>query len=302
MNPTAQMRDCQCPLARNGKVDEWSRFYRDPNLHDLGVLHAHFVDHQFNRHAHDHFVIAAIESGVQGNFYKGERLVAFAGQVFIANPEEVHTGEAIADEGYVYRTMYPRFELVNQVAVDLGATPSRTPVFEGGIINDPALMTLLSNFHAALASAQCRLETESPLYSALAHLIVHHGETKFSPLPVGAEPVAVRTARDFMDAHFAENISLTQLGFVVALSPFHFARAFQKHVGLPPHAYLETVRIRRAREALDNGQRLVDVALNVGYSDQSHFTHRFRRVLGITPGQYLGGRKILQDDSHEHPR
>jgi AraC-like DNA-binding protein len=295
MIPTTRVRDRQSRLTKNGNVDEWSRFYRDPGFHDLGVLHAHFDDHQFNRHAHDHFVIAAIEWGAQGNFYRGERLITPAGQVFIANPDEVHTGEAVADEGYVYRTMYPRIELVRQIAVDLGGAPSRTHVFAGGVINDRALMTLLSRFHAALASAQCRLKIESLLYSALAYLVVHQGETKFLPRSASAEPAAVRRARDFIEVHYAESISLTQLGSVVSLSPFHFARAFQKQVGLPPHAYLETVRIRKARESLDKGERLVDVALNVGYSDQSHFTHRFRRVLGITPGQYLHGRKILQD-------
>jgi len=69
-------------------------------------------------------------------------------------------------------------------------------------------------------------------------------------------------------------------------SPFHIARAFSQATGLPPHAYLESVRMRRARELLRSGISVVETALAVGYPDQSHFTHRFRRHTGFTPGQY----------------
>jgi AraC-like DNA-binding protein len=71
------------------------------------------------------------------------------------------------------------------------------------------------------------------------------------------------------------------------LSPYYFARAFESEIGVPPHAYLEGVRIRKAREFLDRGDTIVSAALSVGYSDQSHLTRRFKRFLGITPGQYI---------------
>ena len=56
--------------------------------------------------------------------------------------------------------------------------------------------------------------------------------------------------------------------------------------GLPPHAYPEGLRVQRARELLKSGASVVDTALSVGYTDQSHFTHRFWRHTGITPAQY----------------
>ncbi|PYX26303.1 MAG: hypothetical protein DMG82_02215 [Acidobacteria bacterium] len=73
---------------------------------------------------------------------------------------------------------------------------------------------------------------------------------------------------------------------LTARSPFHIARAFSQATGLPPHAYLESLRMRRARELLRSGISVVETALAVGYPDQSHFTHRFRRHTGFTPGQY----------------
>src|SRR5215831_1309885 len=73
-----------------------------------------------------------------------------------------------------------------------------------------------------------------------------------------------------------------ELATLVHLSPFYFARAFQKEVGLPPHAYLENVRVKRARELLLRGVPITDVSAAVGYADQSHLTNRFKRLLGMT--------------------
>jgi len=67
---------------------------------------------------------------------------------------------------------------------------------------------------------------------------------------------------------------------------------FRKEVGLPPHAYLENVRVKRARELLLRGVPITDVSAAVGYADQSHLTNRFKRLLGMTPGQVARNREM----------
>jgi AraC-like DNA-binding protein len=63
-------------------------------------------------------------------------------------------------------------------------------------------------------------------------------------------------------------------------------RAFRAEVGMPPYAYLESVRIRRAQQLIEAGKPLAEVAAEVGFSSQSHLTERFKRIIGVTPGQY----------------
>jgi AraC family transcriptional regulator len=72
------------------------------------------------------------------------------------------------------------------------------------------------------------------------------------------------------------------------LSPYHFARQFKAATGLPPHQYVIARRVERARQLLQGGDdfSLAEVAAHVGFSDQSQFTHHFKRLVGVTPGQF----------------
>jgi AraC-like DNA-binding protein len=269
--------------------EEWTHYFRDPELHDLEVLHARFVSHRFSRHSHDYFVIGYVESGIQAYTYRGARHVTPAGQIFFVNPSEVHTGEAAASEGYIYRTLYPRAELMEQVSLDVTGK-SVIPFFKEAVIQDKSLSDLLIGFHRALAQEESRLRVESLLFAALSQVVIRHSDPQMAPRFVGRERKAVARGCDYIEAHCGRDVSLSQLSRVVGLSPFHFARAFEKEIGLPPHAYLEAVRIRKARELLNGRVPIVEVALQLGYADQSHFTNRFKRALGITPGQYKSGR------------
>jgi AraC-like DNA-binding protein len=273
---------------------EWSRYYRLDDGGSAAALHARFVTHRYPRHAHDYFVVGLVESGVQAYTYRGARHLTPSGQIFLVNPGEPHTGEAATGAGYVYRTLYLAVDLVARVAEGRGAE-KRVPFFRQAVIDDRLLARRLAQLHARLARRAPRLVLESLLVDCLRLLVTHHGDLAAGPAEVGRERAAVRMARDYIEAHFDDDLSLAKLASLVALSPHHFARTFEREVGLPPHAYLESVRIRKGRELLDQGLDLASAALAAGYSDQSHFTRRFKRFLGITPGQYRLAGKIRQD-------
>jgi AraC-like DNA-binding protein len=270
-------------------IGEWSQYFRQTALHDLEVLHARFIEHRFARHSHDYYVIGFVEAGVQAFAYRGARHVTPAGQVFVVHPGEPHTGEAATDSGYIYRTVYPKPTLVEQVAAEV-TVGGALPFFSRAVIHDESLSERLIRFHRAIADGAPVLSIESHLIDALAHLMTRYADERRSRPRGLSERSAVRRAREYIDAHYDADVSLSELAAVVHLSPFYFARAFQKEVGLPPHAYLETVRITRGRELLLRGVSIADVSAAVGYSDQSHFTHRFKRLLGMTPGQVARSR------------
>ena len=91
----------------------------------------------------------------------------------------------------------------------------------------------------------------------------------------------------FLASRFAEPLTLSEIGKEVACSPYHLARLFRREVGLPLHGYLNRLRLRAALERLtDGGARLIDIALDLGFSSHGHFTDAFRREFGLSPSAF----------------
>jgi len=97
---------------------------------------------------------------------------------------------------------------------------------------------------------------------------------------------AVRVAREYLDAHAADEVSLLDLAAVGGLSVYHLARAFSAAVGLPPHAYQTQRRVLMAKSLLATGAPPAQVAARCGFADQAHLTRRFKALVGTTPGRY----------------
>ena len=70
------------------------------------------------------------------------------------------------------------------------------------------------------------------------------------------------------------------------MSRYHLIRMFRQHTGLTPHAYQLDCRINKARLMLREGMPLADLAVQLGFSDQSHFQRTFRERVSVTPGDY----------------
>jgi AraC-like DNA-binding protein len=195
--------------------------------------------------------------------------------------------------------MYLHSDFLARVAEELGTRP-QSPFLRGSVLYDPILATLLSRFHECLAGGIRRVEREFFLYEASARLVTQHAEPPVIGRSVGKERPAVAKAKEFIESNCEEDISLSQLAGLVSLSPYYFARAFEKEVGLPPHTYLEGVRIRRARQYLDEGESIASCAFSVGYSDQSHLTRRFKCFTGVTAGEYIRSKSPSKEVARGH--
>jgi AraC family transcriptional regulator len=94
-------------------------------------------------------------------------------------------------------------------------------------------------------------------------------------------------AVDYIEASIDQDLDLGSLASVAAMSVYHFAHRLKETVGVSPHAYILTRRIRRAQGMLRvRSNSLADVAATCGFSSQAHFTTAFLRSTGVTPGQY----------------
>ncbi|MBL4641966.1 MAG: helix-turn-helix transcriptional regulator [Flavobacteriaceae bacterium] len=79
------------------------------------------------------------------------------------------------------------------------------------------------------------------------------------------------------------------------MNKFKLQKSFKKNIGLTPLEYLTTIRIENSKKLFYADAPLVEIALETGFYDQSHFTHSFKKYVGVTPGNYKKNSKILQD-------
>lgn len=263
---------------------QWSVAPYDPEL-QLHALHAHFTTHAFARHWHDYYVIGLIADGVQTFWYRRDTYVTTRGGLFILNPGEPHTGQSAIAEGFTYRALYPTTAHMAQAMAELGR-PDRLPQFPTARFDERDMAATVRYVHATLASPLAPLERETRWLYLLTMLIRRYGADQVALPVAGAEPRAVALARSYLEERYAERVTLSALAAEAGLSPFHLVRVFQRATGIPPHAYLESVRIRRAQELLERGDSPAFAAYATGFSSQSHFTERFRRIIGVTPARY----------------
>lgn len=111
----------------------------------------------------------------------------------------------------------------------------------------------------------------------------------------GAPPAAralpgwrLRNVLDYIEAHLDKSLSLAELATVAGFSTSHFKALFKQTVGVPVHRYVLERRVERARTLLVDGTRtMTEIALEAGFSHQSHMARCMRRVLGVSPSQLV---------------
>lgn len=101
----------------------------------------------------------------------------------------------------------------------------------------------------------------------------------------------------FIGSNLGAAVSTEDLATLVGLSPFHFSRAFKSTTGDTPHQYVIKRRMERARELLATSAPVLQVAHQVGYRTQAHFTGVFRRLSGVTPARYRKDHSLSLPDS-----
>ncbi|MCP4688199.1 MAG: AraC family transcriptional regulator, partial [Desulfobacterales bacterium] len=260
---------------------------------DLDLMRARYVSQVFSRHFHEGFAVGVIESGALGFNYMGENLVAPPGAINLAVPGEAHTGHAMDESGWLYRMFYFDVDLLQKVASEMADRPEGIPFFTSGVIHDDALARCVRRLHVSLENnAVSGMETETRILEVLGGLLLRHAADPPAVRAVGNEAGPVKRAIDYINDNYSRTISLDELSGVAHLSPFHLIRVFANETGLTPHAYVTQIRIHRAMSRLAGSHSLSRIALETGFSDQSHLTRRFKRIVGVTPGQY---RNFVQD-------
>ncbi len=232
-------------------------------------------------HSFDEFVIVVLEQGRRRCRFGRESLVLEVGMVLVIEPGVAYACEAGGPDAVRWRSL-----LVPPGTMAGWGSHSAQPSPGWHVVHDAGLWARLVRVHAGLMGEPAPggglvLEARAMLGEVMSR---SRGAICGAPAPI--EPRRIRQIREHLAAHLTSATSLDQLSDLVGVSPFYLQRTFKAVTRMSPREYLMDLRIRRARQLLREGVAPRSVGTSVGFFDQSHFTRAFRRLTGVTPGQY----------------
>jgi AraC family transcriptional regulator len=174
--------------------------------------------------------------------------------------------------------------LLRRAAEDMGLDPDRSGLVPRHQFRDPQIEHIAWALDAERAAGHPsgRLYTESLGLALAVHLLGSY--TAPIALPRGLSRPQLRRVTEFIEAHLDQDLSLARLADVAGVSGSHLKTLFRRSLGLPVHEYVIQRRVERAKALLLEGDLPASqVALEAGFSHQSHMARHMRRLLGVTP-------------------
>ncbi|SFU70269.1 AraC-type DNA-binding protein [Polaromonas sp. YR568] len=248
----------------------------------------------YGRHSHAVYGVGLLEHGAQKSASGRGQVEAYAGDILMCNPGEVHDGQPLGGPSRRWRMVYLE------------------PAAMAAAMNAPGATSELELTHAVAQDARLRLALQrllgqlqqwsdggrSPGAEALACeeslarvcglLLGRHAvSTARSAESSNAITPQIRQVRDRLAAGLLAPPTLGEMALMAGLSRFQLLRHFEKAFGVTPHAWLQQQRAERARGLIRSGASLAAAAASSGYADQSHMTRLFARQFGFTPGAWL---------------
>lgn len=181
-----------------------------------------------------------------------------------------------------------RLDLIKGLFMELVITMYRTALELGG---EPE--SLLGKNYAVLAQI-ARIDTEEQLSAWLTSVLDTLMDSIHRHSPASL-PFQLYLAEQYMQTHLAERITRLDAALIAGMSPSHFSREFKKQYRHSFSEYLTRLRVDAACDLLiRTDQKLVEIAMAVGFNDQSYLTNVFHRSMGITPRHYRQRHRFVE--------
>ena len=238
---------------------------------DTEIMRAEVAGHRFPEHFHETWSVGCIDRGTCRFCASGKSFAAGAGDVVVIPPYVVHTGGNGIGR-LVYRMAYVGECWLSSLSELVFGTACID--FPGVVLHDPPAATQLSE---ALTPAPLpEAERKARLAQALIELLARHGRVQSTPDEI--QRVGLERGLDVRSVLHAVGTDVDSRSALI--------RRFTRKFGLSPSRYLRNLRCVSAKALMREGLTVAQVAQELGFSDQAHFTREFKKIHGITPGRY----------------
>lgn len=239
---------------------------------------------KFPNHFHEYYVIGFIESGQRRLSCKNKDYVIGTGDILLFNPLDNHTCEQIDCETLDYRSINIKVEVMEGLVEDITGN-KYLQRFSTPVVYRSEEVEMLKELHKMIMKNEKEFGKEEVFYLLMEQLIKKYSKPndEIKSNPVNAE---VEKICEYLESHLSEYVTLDDLSSLSGMNKYSLIRSFTKIKMITPYSYLETLRVNKAKVLLQIGIELLEVAIQTGFSDQSHFTNFFKKIIGLTPKQY----------------
>jgi AraC-like DNA-binding protein len=274
-----------CEVSTGGEVSRWKQpadvIIAAPTFPGIERIEARFFGDAFEPHRHDTYALGVTLQGVQTFHYRGEQRYSLPGNVIVLHPDEEHDGGAGTDAGLRYRMLYLEPSLL---LAHLSRQHAALPFVADPVLLDDVLRAALLEGLRSLDDGLDELLVDDLLGNIAQGLARHAGRPQ---KPVGKMAWRqAHLARDFLAAHASRPVLSSELEQVTGLDRYDLSRQFRALFATSPHRFQIMRRLQHARQLIATGAPLAEVAISVGFTDQSHLNRHFKKAFGLTPGRW----------------
>jgi AraC-like DNA-binding protein len=249
------------------------------------IIGQHVIN-EFRRHIHKTYIIGIVEQGRRIITHSDGSAQVSENEIFVLNPSQVHSCNSKSQSGHSYKVLSISSQTMQSIASQISEKPEKRPFFKNVRYENDVLSDRIIRLFDLIEDPESDIQIESNLYSFLTYLIMSFSESPPLISATGEQTDSIKRVCDYIGQNYMENLSLKKLAEVACLSPFHFQREFKKSIGITPHEYLSDIRIRESKMLLLNSEDIADIAIQLGFFDQSHFSKIFKKTVGVPPGKY----------------
>jgi AraC-like DNA-binding protein len=252
-------------------------FWRDPALPHVESRRACHSRACYKPHSHPTFSIGAVDAG--GSIFTGShgRQSALSpGSLVLVPACCVHACNPLPEACWSY-------QMLHLDAAWLYGTVPHLATDSARVLHDTALYAQFCSMNALLFSDVCVTDKQDALL-ALLHACASASVAR--PLPSTAARIPAQLHPVLAALQAQPLASLDHLAQLAGMSRYQLIRAFRAATGMTPHAYQLNLGVNRARQGLQAGGALADIACELGFADQSHLQRVFKAHAAITPGRY----------------
>lgn len=204
-----------------------------------------------------------------------------SGQLFLIHPGKIHSGKPDFEKGWTVDTITLKADFVGELF------DNHPPIFNDTVVENPKLKITFEKAFELLSNYEANFENESNLFLLITNLFKDVSNTSIEA-GTKANNEGIDRAINFISNNYKKSFSLDDLADKAFLSKFHLIRIFKKKTGLSPYAYQMQLKLNEARKLIFKDKTLTEIAYELGFADQAHFTNTFKKhANGANPSDLL---------------